>query len=96
MGELDANSTKAMASSMNPNAGMTAPKNLVSPFPPPPAIVHQPQTQIPVGASLSVEQLFGIAGEMAEQESPMPGFPPPSYCIQLLDTLQHKGSHQFA
>lgn len=74
----------------NVNNGGIPSSSLVSPFPPPP-IVHPP-TQIPVGASLSVEQLFGIAGELAQQESAIPSFPPPSYCIQLLDTLQHKGN----
>jgi len=92
MCEKDCSTTKLMSahsSANNVGINVSSSSNLVSPFGPP-TDVHQP-AHIPVGASLSVEQLFGIAGEMVERESSMPAFPPPSHCIQLLDTLQHKG-----
>lgn len=93
MCEKDCSTTKLMSahsSANNVGINVSSSSNLVSPFGPP-TDVHQP-AHIPVGASLSVEQLFGIAGEMVERESSMPAFPPPSHCIQLLDTLQHKGN----
>ena len=67
------------------------PEVLLQTVPPPPlpAVVS-----IPVGPSLSVQQLFDMASQAAIANPIIPRQPPPpvfSYCLQLMDVIQQKG-----
>jgi len=65
------------------------------------------ESSLPLGPSLSVQQLFDMAGQQAAAAIPVPVFPampmqpmpppPPifSFCLQLMDITQRKGILEF-
>ncbi len=91
-----------------PSGSPMAPIALVPVPQPPPCIPHPPEVvlqtippppipvpvSIPLGPSLSVQQLFDMASQAAIANPIIPQQPPPpvfSYCLQLMDFIQQKG-----
>lgn len=93
---------------------VAAPAQAPVPLPPTKSIQQAPplppiasESVGPSGPSLSVQQLFDMAGQQAVTALPMPVFkampmqplppPPPvfSFCLQLMDIMQRKGKPLF-
>lgn len=86
-----------------PSAQSVKPRKVVEQAIPPSEVVLQaippPPLSVgvsgPVGPSLSVQQLFDMASQAAIANQGVPRQPPPpvfSYCLQLMDVMQQKGT----
>jgi 5'-3' exoribonuclease 1 len=74
-----------------PRAAPPPPEVLMQAIPPPPLPAG---VSIPLGPSLSVQQLFDMASQAAIANPIIPRQPPPavfSFCLQLMDVMQQKG-----
>ena len=74
-----------------PHTAPPPPEVILKVIPPPPLPAG---VSIPVGPSLSVQQLFDMASQAAIANPIIPRQPPPpvfSYCLQLMDVMQQKG-----